>query len=394
MASPTLETPQTLPPTEEATKPSDKPSATPTIKQVVPTITITPTVPPRTPVGGGSAQFAFVSDRTGIPQIFIMDANSGVVEQLTNLPDGACQPSWSPEGNRLVFVSPCKSRQETYKGSFLFTINVDGTGQDLLASSYDGNFDPAWSPAGEWIAYTVLRSLSDKTYTQIYLINYIDKSVVPGPGNTDIQARQPAWNPDGSLIAYTVKRFGLSQIWYMSVYSDGKSSNFNQLVTSGDQKADYLPVWAKDFIYFTQESADSSTLPVLMRISYRDRDAKRANLVDAGHPPVTDADVSPDGGWILYESSEGNGNTDIYLMTSLGGNPQRLTDDPGNDFDPIWRPGVPGAVLTPTATLEPTQTPTVTDTATATVDAQTTPGTATPTATVTTTSTPTPTPTR
>ena len=47
------------------------------------------------------------------------------------------QPSWSPEGNKLVFISPCKVRQDLYRGSGMYLINYDGSGLQPL-------YDESW----------------------------------------------------------------------------------------------------------------------------------------------------------------------------------------------------------------------------------------------------------
>jgi Tol biopolymer transport system component len=57
--------------------------------------------------------------------------------------------------------------------------------------------------------------------------------------------------------------------------------------------------------------------------------------------PSRDADFSPDGVWITFESWPDGQNHDIYIMTHNGVNLQRLTADPADDFDPAWRPSLP-----------------------------------------------------
>jgi len=349
---------------EVTTVPTDAPTTTPTSLSLTetqtPEVTALPTIMP-TPLGGALGQIAYVSAQTGVPQIYLMsnllDSDRRISELITNLPDGACQPSWSPDGRQIVFVSPCLARStDYYRGGGLYTINVDGSGLELLTSSFEGNFEPAWSPNGKWIAYTVLKTVADKPYTQIYLINLIDKRVQILVGDVDSSASQPAWNPDGSQLAYTRARFGVTQIWYIRVPDTGIGVDPANLVASGDKFLDYLPVWSRDgFIYFTQRNKDSAgDLPRLLRIAYRDRgQVGAASTINAGLAPVTDADISFDGGWFVYESSDGDGDTDIRLMDRTGGALQ-LTSDQADEFDPIWRPvAEPDVVETPAPTATP-----------------------------------------
>ena len=48
-------------------------------------------------------RIVFRSERTGNPEIFVMNANGKQVKQLTRraLPD--TRPAWSPDGKRIVF---------------------------------------------------------------------------------------------------------------------------------------------------------------------------------------------------------------------------------------------------------------------------------------------------
>ncbi len=53
----------------------------------------------------GRHEIVFSSTRTGNGDIFAMDADGGGLIQLTGSPGSDKVPSWSPDGNRIVFVS-------------------------------------------------------------------------------------------------------------------------------------------------------------------------------------------------------------------------------------------------------------------------------------------------
>ena len=55
-------------------------------------------------------EVAFISDRTGEFQIWIMDENGENEKQVTSMPGGVCQPDWSSDGKKLAFISPCKEK--------------------------------------------------------------------------------------------------------------------------------------------------------------------------------------------------------------------------------------------------------------------------------------------
>ena len=91
-------------------------------------------------------------------------------------------------------------------------------------------------------------------------------------------------------------------------------------------------------VLFNQRDADVASRPWLMQIRYEDRESKDPTKREDFPRPIEDIEFSPDGQWIAYESTESDGNREIYFMTITGGNRTRLTMDPSVDFDPSWRP--------------------------------------------------------
>jgi eukaryotic-like serine/threonine-protein kinase len=299
------------------------PSITPT-----PTITLTPTA---TLQGGGYGEIAFVSNRTGVPQIYIMKADGSGARQITDIADGACQPDWSPDGLRILFTSPCMGRQDSYPGSHLSIINADGSGLTPLPDSGAGDFDPAWSPDGIHIAFTSLRD----GIPQIYILSLSDASMNHiVMDRTITEARQPEWSPTGTQIVYTVKRVGVLQIWVMSNIGEGQT----QLVRSGSDYYDFKPAWSPDgqMIIFTQSMNNVLTMGWLMGIRYDQRESQESARVKNGNF-IIDAAYSSDSQWIVFETNT-DANYDIAIMRTDGSGRINLTTDESLEFDPVWRP--------------------------------------------------------
>jgi eukaryotic-like serine/threonine-protein kinase len=313
---------------------TDTPVPTQTLAPVV-EITNTPTLGP-TPIGGGQGQVAFASARSGLPQIYLINIDGTGLQLITDMENGACQPSWSPNGLQLVFISPCRKRAEffenTYNDASLYLINIDGTGARPLTTVPGSDFDPAWSPDGKRIAFTSLRDGTKDIYVFTLESGIVTRlTTVEQP----IQENgQPAWSPFGNQIAFTVKRYGAYQVWVMS--ESGESPV--QIARSGQSLWDYLPTWAPDgeTVIFNQRNLGPG-LPWLMSIRYEDRDSKKPTKMDF-QPPIEDVQFSPDGLWIVFEGTNGDGNRDIYFSTTTGGDLTRLTNDPFDEFDPAWRP--------------------------------------------------------
>ncbi len=319
-------------PTLTRTKPSS-PSVTPTIT-LTPTETLSPTP---TLQGGGYGQLAIVTTRTGVPQVFIINPDGSGMRQVTNMPDGACQPDWSPDGQRLVFIAPCEKRLDVYTNVKLYIINADGSGLTELAIP-EGGFEPAWSPAGTQIAFTSALSGDFQIYAYNLETNQITQLTEKA---SDVSlpdwSRYPAWSPSGTQIVYTghSQLTRVPQIWTMSDAGRAKA----RLVLNDVVFWDFQPAWSTDgrMIYFTS-TRGAQVLGWLMQFDYEDRSIQIATRVTNGNF-AADVSVSPDGRWLAFESTDDNGITfTVYLMSVDGSLRTLLSSDPGNEYDPVWRP--------------------------------------------------------
>ncbi len=343
--TPTPTIPPTRTPTQTLTSTSAPSTATrkPTITLTAPatvgvvplspeTVTSTPTLA-FTPMGGGSGQIAYASDQSDLPQIYLVDLASQAVLQITDMPEGACQPAWSPDGDTLVFTSPCKGVDEIYFETSLYLINSDGSNLVPLSTVPGGDFDPAWSSDGNSIAFTSLRT----GQMEIFVLNVTDQSVTQiTAGVPNVESHQPAWSPDGLQIAYTVKRLGVSQIWLMNA----NGSDQKQIVRSGTSFSDYLPTWSHDseLILFNQRCVPTFCTPYVMRVSAGDRSNQQGTRLPFSALVIEDVEFSFDGFWLVYEGQESGEDKDILYMTVSGANRISLTENEGLDFDPAWRP--------------------------------------------------------
>ncbi len=305
-------------PTQAPTQPPAIPAET-----AVPEASPTATAPQPTPIGGGGGRIAFASKRSDSVQVWIMDLAGANAQAVTQMQDGACQPAWSPDGKRLVFVSPCKGKQEQYSGSSLFLINPDGSGMQSLATTPGGDYEPAWSPDGKQIAFTSLRD--GKPHIFLYTLAD-DKTVRLSP--QPVYDRQPAWSPDGKNIVFTTSRQGHAQVWTMA--ADGSNAHEFSKFDAGIAS---MPVWGPDgqIIYFSQ----GADVPGL--VAKRIDDPINEFPIAPGVRPVYFARFSPDGLWMIFEGAS-EGKPGFFRMTPNGTNLTRITPGDTVDFQAAWQP--------------------------------------------------------
>ncbi len=109
-------------------------------------INISPRWNPRT-----GREIAFISNRGGSPQIYVMDSSGSNQRPLISRGGHSDSPSWSPDGRYIAF---------TYGGAGSFQIFVAdvASGQLLQLTSQGRNESPTWSPDGRHLAFQSNRS--------------------------------------------------------------------------------------------------------------------------------------------------------------------------------------------------------------------------------------------
>jgi Tol biopolymer transport system component len=135
-----------------------------------------------------------------------MTPSGGQLRQLTSNALSSMQPSFSPDGKKIVFVR----HGEGVRGD-LWTMNVDGSHKRRLTSTAGiDEVNPAWSPVGKEIAFTVDHPVK---LSGIWVVtsNGTHRRRLAGG-----DAVQPTWSPDGEKIGFTSsdgKAYDGSWIW-------------------------------------------------------------------------------------------------------------------------------------------------------------------------------------
>jgi len=172
----------------------------------------------------------FSSSMQGNPELYVTDVNGSKPKRLTNAIGGSTSPAWNPKtGQSVVFVSD--------RGGIpkLYMMNADGTDVNLIDLPDKGYvIDPAWSPNGQILAFSWRRP--DGNY-DIYVMDPTSQRILNLTPDSGSRNERPSWAPDGRHIVFESTRNGPRQIW--SMLADG--SQARQLTTEGHNES---PNWS------------------------------------------------------------------------------------------------------------------------------------------------------
>ncbi len=173
---------------------------------------------------GTKVAFQYWLDRN-TPEIYVMDVDGGNLTRLTNNKYYDDYPEWSPDGNKIVFVSGRDGNEEIY------VMNADGSNQQRLTNNNKRDVLPDWSPDGSEI---VFQSVQANFKWGVYLMNADGTNV-----RFLTDGNYPTWSPDGTKIVFHgYKDSDKGEIYIM----DKDGSNIVRLTKNSDN--DWEPVWA------------------------------------------------------------------------------------------------------------------------------------------------------
>jgi dipeptidyl aminopeptidase/acylaminoacyl peptidase len=101
------------------------------------------------PDSTGQTMIAFMSDRDGNFENYIMGQDGSMPLNLTNHEAADGMPDWSAAAGAYAFISTRGTGDPV-----LYRMDADGSNQIALAAGLPVNAGrPIWSPTGEWIAF-------------------------------------------------------------------------------------------------------------------------------------------------------------------------------------------------------------------------------------------------
>ncbi len=260
---------------------------------------------------------AFVSDRDGNPDIYVMDRSGEDIRKISHEVGSASHPRWSPDGDQIAFLA----RTEDGDSQIYLSGVEEPEARRLTVGGYVEG-PPSWSPDGDWVAFTLTGE--DGQGLGIYLRN-------PGGVNqitlTDGPDFNPTWSPDSDQIAFQTSRNGNEDIYVVDITED--SSGQPRRITT-NSAPDYSPTWSPDgkLIAFISERNDNPEVYVT-----EPDGTVVTRLTNNG---VVETEIA----WSTKEQiafvSFLHGNADVFIMDVDGAAQAQVTGHPGPDTQPHW----------------------------------------------------------
>jgi Tol biopolymer transport system component/C-terminal processing protease CtpA/Prc len=332
-------------------------------------------------------RLAFVSNRTGNGDIYVLNLTTGALRRIT-FDDAAEQlDAWSPDGKYLYFSS---SAQDVGGMSDVFRVSAEGgLPIPVTADRYVTEFFSAPSPDGKMLAFTARGNTSSQWWRHGH--SHLDESEIwmTTLGSTPkyekfaggaYKCLWPMWSADSTRIFFMSDQGGAENLWekslkggapkqvtqfrdgrvlWPSISYDGKTIVFERefsiwKLDTATGKAAKIEIARRgatgapevSHLTLTTQFRDLVLAPDGRKLAFTahgevfaaaSREGGAAARVTRTSANENQIAWSPDSKRMVYVSSR-DGNYHLYLHDFGGSTEVRVTGDAGAETAPLWSP--------------------------------------------------------
>ena len=314
----------------------------------------------------------------GTTQIYVVPLRGGEMRQLTNDEHSSASPRWSPDGEKLAFISARDGEDQ------IWTIDVSSGALKKITSISTGAGDPVWSPDGNWLAFVsdvYPECLSDacnkkraeekaqskvKAHVATHLLYRHWKSWKDGmrshvfvvsansgeardltPGDYDAPPfslggpTDYAFSPDSKELAFVSNHDKVeaistnADVWIVSVRG-GTPKN----ITAANRGFDGSPQYSPDgrYIAYRSQATPGFESDRFRLILYDRKTGTARSLSESLDSWVDEFTFAPDS-QTIYLTAEERGKQPIYAMSVSGGPVRKVVSDGFNSEPHVTRDG-------------------------------------------------------
>jgi TolB protein len=267
--------------------------------------------------GIASTRICYSGGSTGKKEIFVADYDGANETQLTKHGSISILPAFSPDGEKIVYVS-YKDRYQ-----FLYVYDLKSGVSTAVSKEVGMNSAAAWSPDGKRIALV----LSKDANSEIYIMN-ADGTNKQRLTNDPAVDSSPCFSPDGRQIAFVSERGGNPQIYVMDV----AGGNARRVSLQGGKS--YDPTWSRDgqyIAYVVEQRGQGFEIFVMGADGSNPR--QLTNSSGSNEAPNWSADSRH----VIFSSTR-SGSAELWTVTLSTGQERRVPRLSARGQGPDWGP--------------------------------------------------------
>ncbi|MEK7389388.1 MAG: Tol-Pal system beta propeller repeat protein TolB [Elusimicrobiota bacterium] len=267
--------------------------------------------------GIARTRIAFINNRTGRKEIWVMDYDGENVKRLTSDNSISLLPRFSPDGRRLAYTSYKAGNPD------LMLLDLESGKSKVFSGEQGLNIAGGFSPDGSKLLMTLSRGKNP---------NLFIKDLNGGPAERLTSHfgadSTPTFSPDARQIAFVSDRSGNPQIHVLNI----PNKQIRRLTNLNWCDA---PAWSPtgEWIAFAGRAHNKDKMDIFIV----DITGGQIRQLTHGQGSNEDPAWSPDGRFLAFSSTR-SGRSQIWVMDGDGSAPRLMADVPGASSTPHWSP--------------------------------------------------------